>query len=496
MRISSRFLAAVSVSLLTSSLFAGEPIAFDPDGPGVNDPILIVDNLDFSPNSTLAKNGITAIAQGPDGLLTVYVHARLNSMQLGGLPVTGLGLNSTYEITMVMGFGEKVGTILDLSSPPDGLIDFANFSLVENGVNFIELWQGPLDSNDLAGTGFNNGTRILRGTVVNSVGNFIVSSFSPVQYDQFPNLASNDYPGITSVTGSGTTFPLRIRVDEVNSGYFTGFSSGDTIQIDLLNVSQLVPFQGANPSRLFTGSPGGGAPALAPQIGAINGISGPDFQFQTDHNLVFSVTPEELACRVTGGGVKKDGSFDLAKLAEADTGATRYTFGGQVGAPTASQPSPQGNWQHNQHGKNNFAFHVPSILTVQCSDPGFCDPARPAFFKQIHITGVGQFNTVKGFPYVEGSSHYVVIDIKDMGEPGPGGKQPHSPDCPYTAAQLLATDLSAVPGLNMEAICANCADVYRIRIYANDDPADPGSVIYEVGDFIDAGNLQIHPEIK
>lgn len=495
MKFAGCFLRAVPGCLLASTLCAGEPVFLDPDGPGVNDPILVVDNLDFAPGNTLARGGITAISQGPEGRFTAYVQARLSNIQLGGIPITGLGLNSSYEITMVMGFGEKVVSTLDLSSPPDGLSEFASFGLAEGDVNFIELWQGAIDADDLAGTGFNNGTRMLRGVVSNVSGNFFVNSFSPVQYDQFPNIASNDYPGRGSVTGAGNTFPLKIRVEEVNGNYFTGLSSGDTITIDLLNVSQNVPFQGANPSRLFTAAAGGGAPSVVPALGAVNGINGPDFQFQTDHNLVFTVTPEEMACRVTGGGVNKDGSFDLTKLAEANN-TTRYTFGGQVGAPTATQPDPQGNWQHNQHGKNNFAFHIPQILSVACSDPGFCDPARPAFFKQIHFTGVGVFNNVKGFPYVVGSTHYAVVDIKDMGEPGPGGKQPHSPDCPYTAAQLLTTDLSAVSGLDVGAVCASCADVYRIRIYATEDPVAPGAVIYEVGGFIDAGNLQIHPEIK
>jgi len=41
--------------------------------------------------------------------------------------------------------------------------------------------------------------------------------------------------------------------------------------------------------------------------------------------------------------------------------------------------------------------------------------------------------------------------------------------------------------------CDTCPDYYEIEIHCTTDPASP--VIYKVGDFIDGGNLQIHPEV-
>ncbi|MBE9573257.1 MAG: hypothetical protein IMF11_21730, partial [Proteobacteria bacterium] len=128
------------------------------------------------------------------------------------------------------------------------------------------------------------------------------------------------------------------------------------------------------------------------------------------------------------------------------------------------------------------------ILTVACSDPGFCNPARPAPFKQIDFDGIGTFKNVKGelkddvTPGV--TLHYFRVHVEDIGEAGPGGKQPKSGDCTHTPGTPIV-----VPD-----DCETCPDVYQIEIHASNDPAS--QVIYSVGGFIKGGNLQIHPAIK
>jgi hypothetical protein len=213
---------------------------------------------------------------------------------------------------------------------------------------------------------------------------------------------------------------------------------------------------------------------------------------------------EEGACRMTGGGVDVDGEIVLGKLATADDmdDKDRYHFGGQVGAPTATQPQPYGEWTHHQQKgpHDSFTFHAGTasapegteILTVACSDPGFCNPARPAPFKQIDFDGIGTFKNVKGVlkgvvtpdnkPDV--TLHYFRVHVEDIGEPGPGGKQPKSADCTH------------VPGtpIVVPDDCENCADVYQIEIHLTSDQGS--EVIYSVGGFIKGGNLQIHPAIR
>ncbi len=250
---------------------------------------------------------------------------------------------------------------------------------------------------------------------------------------------------------------------------------------------------------------------------------GPDvpMHFGSNDPAVYRPLEEELPgeCRMTGGGVTEDGLILLPELtnqgipiegtvAEAtnaeDPDLDRYQFGGQAGAPTASQPQPFGEWTHHQqkgpsgkftfHGGTASAPEGTEIDVVTCSDPGFCNPARPAPFKQIDFEGVGTFKNVQSGPLkglvvpdnnkVKRTFHYFRVHVEDIGEAGPGGAQPKSPDCTH----IIGTEI-VVPD-----DCENCPDVYQIEIHESTDPSS--LVIYSVGGFIDNGNLQIHPAIK
>ncbi|MBE9571413.1 MAG: hypothetical protein IMF11_12350 [Proteobacteria bacterium] len=204
-------------------------------------------------------------------------------------------------------------------------------------------------------------------------------------------------------------------------------------------------------------------------------------------------------CRVTGGGV--DVNDNIVIGTEASALDNRYTFGGQVGAPTATQPQPWGEWTHHQQkGKGvegRFVFHGGTasappgteILWVGCTDPGYCNPARPAPFKQIDFEGVGTFKNIsskitkKCEIRTDGSSeptlHYFRVHIEDMGEPGSVFSRA---TCKHKIGEPITED-----------DCQNCPDVYQIEIHCTNDPNS--DVIYSVGAFIDGGNLQIHPPV-
>lgn len=206
-------------------------------------------------------------------------------------------------------------------------------------------------------------------------------------------------------------------------------------------------------------------------------------------------------CRMTGGGVDVNGEILLGTFASASDQSDRYTFGGQIGAPTASQPQPYGEWTHHQQKgpSGDFIFRAGTasapkdtmITLVTCSDPGYCKPARPAPFKQIDYEGIGSFRNVKGslnsvvIPDNKPNytKHYFRAHVEDIGEPGAGGKQIKDTQCTHVPGTLI--DLSQ---------CEHCPDVYQIEIYATEDPAS--HVIYSVGGFINGGNLQIHPPIQ
>jgi hypothetical protein len=226
--------------------------------------------------------------------------------------------------------------------------------------------------------------------------------------------------------------------------------------------------------------------------------------------LTVPTDDEILECRVTGGGTDKYGQWNgrwARGECEDGEGLNRYTFGGQAGAPTASQPQPWGNWTHSQRGgpDGSFTFHAGTasappgteIDFVQCSDPGWCVQARPAPAKQIDFEGIGTFKNLslrKAPPVtydnviVGETHHWFEVHIEDLGEPGKGGKvDPPAATCPPEGS---AGDL---------ADCG-CPDFYHIIIYEafdpQSEPVNMTDVIYEVLGYINGGNLQIHPTIK
>ncbi len=197
---------------------------------------------------------------------------------------------------------------------------------------------------------------------------------------------------------------------------------------------------------------------------------------------------EDVGCRFTGGG---NSTFDTD-----GGGSDVYTFGGQAGAPLASQPQPWGNWTHHQKkgDSGSFVFHAgtPSapegteIDWITCMDPGWCVQARPAPAKQLDFAGVGTFKNMRNTPdaiadFVEvgESLHWFEVNIDDLGEPG-GHSDPGGCD-PLGFGRNGGTEL---------ADC-DCPDFYRIQIF--EGPTDASAVMYEVYGFIDNGNLQIHP---
>ncbi len=215
---------------------------------------------------------------------------------------------------------------------------------------------------------------------------------------------------------------------------------------------------------------------------------------------------EVSECRVTGGGHDESGNWngDMENGSCPNGGGTdRYTFGGQAGAPTAAQPQPFGEWTHHQkngpHGK--FVFHAGTasappgteIDLVVCSDPGFCNPARPAPNKQIDFEGVGTFKNIgNNSPLnnvaIPGETfHWFDVHIEDLGEPGNAnsgggqGQDPPAGTCP--------------PGGSAGAVAdCTCPDFYSLTIHLTEDPLSP--VIYHVFGYINGGNLQIHPAIN
>jgi hypothetical protein len=249
---------------------------------------------------------------------------------------------------------------------------------------------------------------------------------------------------------------------------------------------------------------------------------------------------EPGVCRVTGGGwddiyaVTIPPPNGLASIESNGNGKPVYSFGGQAGAPSASSTPPYGEWQHNfgkGRGPNNefFSFHggtssspkgIPGtqIISITCSDEGWCFPAREAPFHSIYFDGCGTFQNAINVEFELGKVHYFKVHIDDLGE-GPGKLDA------TTSSDVKASKVKKNNGNNSIACpdhddlhpidpdtgapeCAQCDDWYEIHIYPGVEPtpADPAAAceaaqalaqtaepIHSVASYINGGNLQIHP---
>jgi len=266
-----------------------------------------INGIDLLPGNALAVDVITTPGTPPsDGtIFQLYFQAALNSFTFNNTTVYSPDL-SGGEITAVAGFLEQV----------DGTgFPTADFDFVAGGDNFFRLYADNLaDSNELLGTGFNDGTLILEGVIVSATGSFtaslddddnpIIVPFDSTTNDPAPN---NDYLGITSVAGTGST-RVGILITDLNESYFTSTIPGLTPGVILFlnfDTTNSTPFISVDPSQQFAMNLG--TTLFPAQIGTTNGITGPDFQFQTDANGVFeiqsAIIPEPATMTLLGLGL-------------------------------------------------------------------------------------------------------------------------------------------------------------------------------------------------
>lgn len=513
--------------LLTSSTFALAgyiPITpFEMRTPyGTNINALGVDlaELDWLPGSGLVVNGN---AYGPSYVPNAPVEF-LYQLKLGGIIDVNSNNVGTPTMNGVWGATPNnyeftaIGRVWENVEGLGGGASTSSLSADPTGTkpNILEIYADKYDgsttssqANMAAGTGFRDGELVLRGTPIELTTVFMITDTNGNGV-----LDNQDY-------GEGSTF-IIYQVESFDSAFFTFPSTTDPLLIQIqFDGTLTLPPAGVETEMMWE--------ETAPNYytGDLDGTT----PFNTDDILIkidgnshifVSVPSPPLECRMTGGGVTEDGEILLPEfdkkgivvdgtvaeaddeMAEAlDSIVDRYQFGGQVGAPTASPPQPYGNWTHHQQKgpMGMFTFHAGTasapegteIDIVTCSDAGWCDPAREAPAKQIDFEGFGTFKNVRSGPLkdivvpdnnkVQRTLHYFRVHVEDIGEPGPGGKQPNSGDCTHVIGSPV------VPG-----DCENCPDVYQIEIHGSADPASP--VIYSVGGFIDNGNLQIHPPIK
>lgn len=291
---------AVAVLALPTLVFAqSTPFTFDPTGtPGAAGNISGLGAIDQSPGNALSVGGVITPVGGQANLLYQANLGTLNDTSGNAVFLNGTGGNF---FTFVAGFRETF-----TSTSTGGGNQTATFALAAGAPNFFIMYRTAAPGDNLSGTGFTSGTPILTGVInatnfSSSFAESLASRSSPVTFDQF---GTNNYAGVTTVVGSGAS-QFSATITSFDSNYFPSFNASSLI-LSFFNTSQVTPFLQVDPSARFSSNGTANGDVVANR-GAVNGVSGPDFQFQADANTSFQVTavpePETYALLLGGLGL-------------------------------------------------------------------------------------------------------------------------------------------------------------------------------------------------
>jgi len=280
---------------------------FSPQGDGNT---FTITGFDPSPGNALAQGGQSAIANfvagSGDTSFQLYYQASLTAL-IGpggaftppGLGTPGSPTSPTYEITFA-GSVTEVVTGVNLAT---GVVSFglAGTQRTQSGLSIYYGTGAAFNSDNLAGTGFNDGTQILSATpqLASSGANNTFGVSNPASTVLFDQHGPDNYGGKQTVQGDGG-FTVNFQVTSTNNAFFV--TNPTVIGLKFSGNSSTV-FDIIDPSMKFTGLGAGGVDVI-PNLGGpagVNGRDGPDFQFVAD--AFVSQVPEPASFALTGLGL-------------------------------------------------------------------------------------------------------------------------------------------------------------------------------------------------
>jgi hypothetical protein len=248
------FKTAALAAAITAPGAASANIFFDTNGAAPGG-VVSLSIFDWFPGNALFDDAIP-FPSAAAGQTPVDFDLRVQgALNLGALAA---GTEVTYQAVIPM------SAIIDASSGSNVFV----IDAIRTGGTF-DIYFGAANSNDIAGTGYGDGTNILHGDVLASLagetGTVTLNSNNQGALDQFG--ADNQSP-ITTLGVSGNLPTVRIEIDTFDLAFFPADINGDTIDVvgdyDLeFSSDNLAAFRNSNPSDLVVG--------VAPDYG--NGIN-------------------------------------------------------------------------------------------------------------------------------------------------------------------------------------------------------------------------------